>query len=129
MFYPFIIVIPVVTHSNAYGVVCHPNALLLVDVYVVNGVAVHGVVSVEVSDDIGFGRVSLHIHFVDTGTVCGYKYFFVSESNDTVYADVRQTGFYEGCFVELEVIYIHASLKSSDKDFAASLVIEKFVYL
>ena len=83
--------------------------------------------SVEVSDDIGFGRVSLHIHFVDTGTVCGYKYFFVSESNDTVYADVRQTGFYEGCLVELEVIYIHASLKSSDKDFAASLVIEKFV--
>ena len=50
MFYPFIIVIPVVTHSNAYGVVCHPNALLLVDVYVVNGVAVHGVVSVEVSE-------------------------------------------------------------------------------
>lgn len=76
MLYPFVIAVPVVAYGNADRIVRHPDALLVIHVYVVDCIAVHGVISVEVGHDVRFGPVSVHIHLVDTCTVCRYQYVF-----------------------------------------------------
>ena len=129
MLYPFVIAVPVVAYGNSDGIVRHPDTLLVIHVYVVDGIAVHGIVPVEVGHDVRFGLIGIHIHFVDTRAVCRYQYLILAESANPVDADVYQTRLDMKCLVKVEVVYINPPLKSSDEDFAAAFMKEKLVDL
>ena len=96
--------------------------MLVIHIYVVDCIAVHGVISVEVGHDVRFGPVSVHIHLVDTCTVCRYQYVFFAEGTDTVDADIYQAGFDAERLMKVQIVYIDTSLKGSDKDFAAAFM-------
>ena len=129
MLYPFVITVPVVAYGNADRIVRHPDALLVIHIYVVDCIAVHGVISVEVGHDVRFGPVSVHIHLVDTCTVCRYQYVFFTEGTDTVDADIYQAGFDVERLMKVQIVYIDTSLKGSDKDFVAAFMKEQLVDL
>ncbi len=126
---PLVIAVPIVAYGNADRIICHPDAFLVVNVYVVDGIAVHGIAPVKVRHDVRFGLVGIYIHFIDARAVCRYQYLILAEGTDTVDADVCQSRLDMECFMEVEVIHINPSLKSPDKDFAAAFMEEKLVDL
>ena len=123
VFYPAVVGIPFVAHGDADGVVCHPDALFVVHVDVVDGVPVHRVVAVIVRHDVGNGFVRLCIHLVDADAIGGYQDFFLVEVLDAVDADVCQFGLDVYHFILVGLVDVYSPSEGSDEQLARGRVI------
>ena len=118
MFDPLVTGVLIVAYSNADRIVGHPDAVA-VYIKIIDTIAVHGIIAVIIRHNIRLAFVSFHIHFIYTGTVCGYQYLFVIKSFDAGDTHVFQAGIELDGLMEIHVICIDTSLKGSYEELAA----------
>ena len=123
VFYPLIIGISVVAYSYTNGIISHPDALFTVNVDIIDGISVHWVVPVIVSNNVWYRFIGIGIHFVDTGPVCSYEDFIVIVGTDTVNTNVHQSGWDMHDFVLIQVIGKYSPLESTDKNLVRRFMI------
>ena len=114
MFDPFITGILIVAYCDADRVISHPDAFIIY-IEVVNTVAVHGIIAIVIRHDVGGALIGIHIHFIYTGTICSYQYFFVIEGFDTCNADILQTDIQLYSLMNIHIIQINAFLERTDE--------------
>ena len=111
---PLVTGILIVTYCDADRVISHPDAFVIY-IEVVNTVAVHGIVAIVIRHDVGGALIGIHIHFIYTGTICSYQYFFVIEGFDTCNADILQTDIQLYSLMNIHIVQINAFLERTDE--------------
>ena len=114
MFDPFITGILIVAYCDADRVIGYPDAFVIY-IEVVNTVAVHGIIAIVIRHDVGGALIGIHIHFIYTGTICSYQYFFVIEGFDTCNADILQTDIQLYSLMNIHIVQINAFLERTDE--------------
>ena len=99
---------------DADRVIGYPDAFVIY-IEVVNTVAVHGIIAIVIRHDVGGALIGIHIHFIYTGTICSYQYFFVIEGFDTCNADILQTDIQLYSLMNIHIVQINAFLERTDE--------------
>ena len=129
MFYPFIIVISVISYSNADRIVGHPDSLFIINIYIIDGIAVHGIITIVIGYNIWFAFIGVYIHFVNSCAIGGDQYLIITKDTDTVDTNIFQTRFQHDRVMKVQVIHEYSFLKRSNKYFITTFMEIEFIDL